>query len=332
MPAFKSWMSFVFLAAVTSILSGESYGQSAGRDFPTRPITLIVPYAPGNTDIIARIYLTQISQNADWAFTYDYKPGAAGTIGAAMAAKAPADGYTLLMMSSTLTIGHLQKRKLPYDWKKDFTPVYQMTKTPGILLVNPSLPVKSFAEYMAYAKANPGKINYGTVGTGGIVHLISAWMHNLMGAEVTFVPYKGYGPISAALVGGEVQAAHPTYKAFHSYITAGKLRALAITSANGRIKQLPGVKSIAEEGLPEFDYSVWMGMFLPSGTPAVVVNRMNVEFARAAKSPEVIRKFDDLGEGFNLGPSLPDDFRQIVNATGDRLTRIVKETGIELEE
>jgi len=332
----KSLLTAVSLIlALTPVFSSSAFSQenqSTVRNFPTRLITLVVPYAPGNTDILARIYLTQINQNTDWNFTYDYKPGASGSIGTAYVAKAPADGHTLLMMSSSLTMGHLLKRPLPYDWRKDFAPVFQLTKTPGILLINPNLPVKSLSDYIAYAKANPGKVNYAISGSGSISHLAGAWLHRLMGVDVTYVPYKGWAAIATAMVRGEAHAAHPTYKAFQPYITAEKLLPLAITSANGRIKQLPRLKSIAEDGLPEFDYTIWMGMFLPGATPVAIVNRMNAEFAKAAKSPDLIKKFEELGEGLNTGPSSPEDFKRLVHATGDRLTKIVKETGIELDD
>lgn len=315
--------------SLLSAAPGTALSQSIGN-FPTKPITLIVPYAPGNTDIIARIYLTQMSQNTGWNFTYDYKPGASGHIGAALAARSAPDGYTMLMMSSTVTLGHLLKTPPGYNWQTDFAPIYQMTKTVPILVISNSLPVKTAREYIAYGKANPGKINYGTVGSGGITSLVSAWMHRSMGVEVTYIPYKGYGPISQAMLTGEVHAAHPSPKAFLSFIQQGKMRAIATLTANGRVAQLPDLRSLAEQGALDFDYSIWIGAFYPRGTPAPIVNRMNAEFAKAATSPEVIKKFDDLGEGFGGGS--PEDFRKLMLATGARLTKVVAETGISLEE
>lgn len=325
---FRSYCASVALAA--ALFPTMANAQPTGKGFPAKPITLIVPYAPGNTDIIARIYLTQISKNTGWTFTYDYKPGAAGTIGANLAAKSTPDGYTMLMISSTITLGHLMQKKPPYNWQTDFIPVYQMTKTPPLLIVSPSLPVKTAQEYIAYGKKYPGKINYGTVGTGGITSLVATWMHHVMGIKVTYVPYKGYGPISAAMLSGEVHASHPSPKAFLSYIQSGKLRAVATLTANARVPQLPNVRSLAEQGVPDFDYSIWIGAFYPRGTPATIVNRMNAEFNKAAKGPEVIKRFADLGEGF--GGGTPEDFKKLAERTAANWSKVVAETGIVLSD
>lgn len=327
MAGIRSVVAVLFMAAWLG--GGPALAQTAGRDFPTRPITLIVPYAPGNTDIIARIYLTQMALDTGWSFTYDYKPGASGVIGAAAAAKAPPDGHTMLMISSTIVLGHLMQKKPPYTWQTDFIPVYQLTRTPPILISSPTLPVKSVAEYITYGKKNPGKINYATVGSGGITSLISAWMHRAMGIEVTYIPYKGYGPISTAMVSGEAHATHPSPKAFLAYIQSGKLRALGTLTPNARVPQLPEVRSLAEQGVNDFEWSIWVGMFYPKGVPAALVNRMNAAFNAAAKMPEVIRRFDELGEGFGGGS--PEEFRRMTLTTAERLTKVVAETGIVLE-
>ena len=245
-------------------------------------------------------------------------------------AKAAPDGHTMLMISGTITYSDLLKNKQSYDWRKDLAPVYQLNRTTGILMVNPALPVRTVAEYIAYGKANPGKINYATVGTGGIVHLIAELMHSQMGIKVTYVPYKGYGPITTALVSGDVQAAHPTYKAFQAFITSGKVRPIALTAANARLPQLPNLRSIAEEGVPEFDNFSWVGIFMPSGTPVPVINRMNAEFNKARQNPDVVQKLTDLGE--TPGGGSPEEYRRFLLNTSERLAKIIKDTGIELEE
>jgi tripartite-type tricarboxylate transporter receptor subunit TctC len=271
-----------------------------------------------------------MTQNTGWNFTYDYKQGDAGRIGTAYVAKAAPDGHTMLMISSTITYSHLMKNKQSYDWRKDLAPVYQLNRTTGILMVTPGLPVKSVSEYIAYGKANPGKINYATVGTGGIVHLVAEQMHSMMGIKVTYVPYKGYGPITTALVAGEVHAAHPTYKAFQAFITSGRVRPIGLTAAHARLPQLPNLRSIAEEGVPEFDNFTWVGIFVPSGVSSAIVNRMNGEFAKAAQSPDVVKRLTDLGE--SPGGGSPEEFRRFLFQTSERLTKVIKDTGIELEE
>ena len=320
----------LYLVSGTALLPGLVFSQAPVREYPTKPITLIVPYAPGNTDILARIYLQEISRNTDWAFTYDYKPGAAGRIGTALAAKAAPDGHTMLLVAASVTYGHLMKSKLSYDWRKDLAPVFLLNRTPGILLVYPSLPIHSLTEYIAYARANPGKINYATVGTGGIVHLIATLMHSQMGVKVTYVPYKGYGPIAGALASGEVHAAHPPFLAFQANVAAGKIRPLALTAANARLRQLPGVRSMAEEGLPDFDNFSWVGIFVPGGTPTSIVSRLNGEFTRASRSEDMVRRLEDLGE--TIGGGTAEEFKRFLYATSDRLGKVIKDTGFDLEE
>ncbi len=302
----------------------------AQANYPTKPITLVVPYAPGNTDVLARVFLGQMGQNTKWTFTYDYKPGASSKIGTTAVAKAAPDGHTMLVVASTITYSHLLKNKPPYDWRRDLEPVYQLNRTNGILMVNPKLPVNSVREYIAYAKANPGKINYATIGNGGIVHIVAENMHHQMGVQVTYVPYKGYGNVTSAIIAGEVQAAHPAWRAFGSFLTSGKVRPLALTGANSRLAQLPNLKSIAEEGVPTFDNWSWTGIFFPGNTPGAIINRMNAEFTKARLDPETIKKLDGMGEG--PGGGTPEEFRRFLNETSERLTKVIQDAGIELEE
>jgi tripartite-type tricarboxylate transporter receptor subunit TctC len=301
----------------------------AQANYPSKPITLVVPYAPGNTDIMARIYLTQIARNTNWVFTYDYKPGAAGHIGANIAAKAAPDGHTMLMISSSLTFGHLLKNKPAYDWRTDLIPTYQMTATSLILMVNSNMPVKSIKEYVAWAKSNPGKLNYGVVGVGGITHLVGMLMHEKFGVEVNYVPYKGFGPVAGDLASGVLHGAMPSYKAVHGLVTEGKIRPIGMSMANARNKSLPHLKSIAEEGYPDFNYVSWMGIFFPKGTPQPIMNRMNAEFNKSTKYPEVIKGFDDLGDG--IGGGTQDEFKRVVLDTSERLSKLIIEKNIPLD-
>jgi len=310
-------------------VQAQAPAKPASGAYPSRPITLIVPYAPGNTDLMARIYLSQIARNTHWAFTYDYKPGQAGHIGANAAAKAEPDGHTMLMISSSLTFGHLYSKKLPYDWRTDLIPTYQMTATSLMLLVNSSMPVTSVKDYIAYAKANPGKINYGVVGAGGITHLVGMWMHGMMGVDVNYVPYKGFGPVAGDLASGVLNAAMPSYKAVRGLILQGKIRPLGLTMVNARNDHLPGLKSIAEEGVPDFNYVSWMGIFFPKETPQPIMNRMNTEFNKATKAPELIKGFDDLGDG--IGGGSQADFKKLVLQTSERLTKLITDNNIKLD-
>ena len=314
------------LAAAAMLTPFQTLAQA---NYPSKPITLVVPYAPGNTDIMARIYLTQMARNTNWVFTYDYKPGASGHIGANLAAKAAPDGHTMLMISASLTLGHLLTSKPLYDWRTDLIPTYQMSATSLILMVNSSMSVRSVKDYIAYAKANPGKLNYGVVGLGSITHLVGMWMNGMMGVEVNYVPYKGFGPVAGDLAGGVLHAATPSYKAVQGLVTEGKIRPLGMTKANARITQLPHLRSIAEEAVPNFNYVSWMGIFFPKGTPQPIMNRMNAEFNKATTYPEVIRGFDDLGDG--LGGGTQEEFKKLVLETSTQLTKLIIDNKIELD-
>ncbi len=320
------------LAAVTlaTVLPGLSFAQPSIKDYPNKPITVIIPFAPGATDVMSRFYTTEVSRATGWIFTYDYKPGAAGRIGTALAAKAAPDGYSMHGNSATITYGHLMKTKLSYDWRKDFLPLFQMNRTPSILMVNSAFPVKSVAEYIAYGKANPGKINYATVGAGGIVHIIAEFMHSQMGVKVTYIPYKGFGATVSGLLSGEVQATHASYLTHQANIVAGKIRPLALTARNSRLRQLPELKSLAEEGIPEFEHVLWLGLFLPTGVPAAIVNRLSVEFNKASKSEEIAKKLDAIGE--MVGGGSPEEFRQFLLIASERLTKVIQDNNIELED
>lgn len=302
----------------------------AQANYPgSKPITLIVPYAPGNTDIIARIYFTQVGKDTKWPIIYDYKPGAAGHIGANLAAKSAPDGHTMLMISSSLTFGHLRKKKLPYDWRTDLIPTYQLTATSLMLMVNAKHPAKSVKEYVAWAKANPGKLNYGVVGTGGITHLVGMLMHDQMGIDVNYVPYKGFGPVAGDLAAGTLHAAMPSYKAVYGLVSEGKIRPLAMSMNKARNKHLPQLRSIAEEGYPDFNYVSWMGIFFPKGTPPAIMNRMNVELNKSTRAPDVIKGFDDLGDG--IGGGTPEEFKRVVLDTSERLSKLIIDKNIDLD-
>ncbi len=318
------------LCVALLLLPCQAIGQASGRDYPNRPITVIIPFAPGATDLMARIYTQEVSRTTGWNFTYDYKPGAAGRVGTAAAARSAPDGYSMHGNSATIAYGHLMKSKLTYDWRKDFIPLFQMNRTPSILLVNPGLPVNSVADYISYGKANPGKINYAHNGAGGIVHIIAEFMHSQMGVKVTYIPYKGFGPSATALISGEVHATHASYLSHQGNITSGKVRPLALTARNSRLRQMPDLKSLAEEGIPEFEHVLWLGLFLPAGVPQPIVNRLSAEFNKAAKSDEVVKKLDAIGE--QVGGGAPEDFRQFLTVVSERLTKVIVDNKIDLDE
>lgn len=311
---------------VAFMVSGNAIAQG---NYPSKPISVLIPFPPGGTDLMTRIYTQEVQRtNPGWNFVYDYKPGAAGRLGTAIAAKAAPDGYSMHGNSATIVYGHLMKG-LSYDWRKDFTPLFQMSRTPSILFVNPTLPIKTLADYISYGKANPGKINYATSGNGGIVHIIAEFMHSQMGVKVTYIPYKGFGQSSAGLLSGEVQATHASYIAYRGHITSGKVRPISLTMRNARLKQLPELKSMAEEGIPEFEHILWLGLFLPTGVPAPILNRLSSEFNKAAKSDEVLKKLESNGE--SVGGGTPEEFRRFLMNVSERLEKVIISNNIKLD-
>ena len=296
-------------------------------DYPRKPITIVVPFTPGNIDVLGRIYTNEISKTTKWSFLYDFKPGAAGTIGAAMVAKSAPDGYTLVGQSSTMAFAHLLPTR-PFDWRKDFTPVYQLNRTTSLFMVSANFPAQSVGEYIAYAKANPGKVNFAVNGFGGIVHIMSDLLNSQMGVKVTLVPFKGYAQIASALAQGEAHATLASYPTFKPFIDSGRIRPISLSIRNARMRQLPALKSLAEEGLPDYEHVVWVGLFAPSATPTAIAQRLNLEFNKAAKTDDVRNRLETLGE--SVGGGSLEEFRQMMLSTTERITKVVVENKIEL--
>ena len=317
----------IALAMIPGLSLAQAQAESDTRDYPRRPITIVVPFTPGNIDVLGRIYTNEISKTTKWSFLYDFKPGAAGTIGAAMVAKSPPDGYTLVGQSSTAAFAHLLPTK-PFDWRKDLTPIYQLNRTTSLFMVSSAFPAQSVGEYIAYAKANPGKVNFAVNGFGGIVHIMSDLLNSQMGVKVTLVPFKGYAQIATSLAQGEAHATLASYPTFKPFIDAGKIRPLSLSIRNARMRQLPTLKSLAEEGLPDYEHVVWVGLFAPSATPGAIARRLNFEFNKAAKSDEVRERLETLGE--SVGGGSLEDFRQAMQATTERITKVVTDNKIEL--
>jgi tripartite-type tricarboxylate transporter receptor subunit TctC len=317
-------------AAAVSALALPAAALAQADAFPSRPVTVIASIAAGGPiDLEARLYTPRISALLGQSFVLDFKPGAAGTIGSAYVAKSRPDGYTLLVTSAGFTVFPAFYKDLSFDVVKDFAPISAMSERASVLMVPTSFPVKSFAEYMAYAKANPGKINYGTTGVGSITHLAGAWMHGATGTKVTFIPYKGTGPLLIELVAGRVNVASGTTIAALPLIKQGKVRPIAMLNAR-RSRQLPDVPTVAEQGIPGYNYQNWVGFLAPGGTPAAVVNKLGEGFARVAKMPEVIAALE--AEGSSAVGNTPAQFAKQIATETATWQKIVDDNGIRLEE
>lgn len=312
-----------------SVLIAHTAGHAQGvAAWPTKPVTLVVGLQPGAAvDIETRLYATRMAENLGKPVVVDYKPGAGSTIGTHFVVKSAPDAHTGIMLTPTFTFSNISYPNLSYDPFKDIAPVALMSRRPSIVIVHPSFPVKSMSEYIAYAKANPGKVNVGTSGAGSFAELGWQWYNSIVGIKVQIINYKGGGPTSAALMANEVQIALSGISQMLPTIKAGKVRLLAVTTAE-RSRALPDVPTMAEQGAPGFNYEQWIGVGVTGATPPALIERMNAELVRAARSPEILRKLED--DGTIIVGSTAEEFRQRIASESARWRRVAQESGAKL--
>jgi tripartite-type tricarboxylate transporter receptor subunit TctC len=318
----------VMAAALTASLFAPA-GVMA-QAYPSKPVRVLIPWpAGGSNDVVGRIVMQKVSEALGQQFVVDNRGGAAGSIGADVVAKAPADGYTI-MVHSTTHVGnaHIYGKKLAYDTMKDFTGVGMLSAQPGVLTVHPSLPVKTAREFIVLAKSRPGQINYSSSGNGSAPHLQMALLISMTGINITHVPYKGGAPQVTALMAGETQASFATVGTVINHIRNGKLRALGLGSTKPS-KALPGVPTIADSGVPGYDMSPWIGVFVPAGTPKAIIDRLNVEINKALALPDVVQKLEN--QALDPAPSTVDQFNAILKTDYDKYGKLIKLTGAKIE-
>ena len=298
--------------------------------WPAKPVRVVIPWpAGGSNDIVGRVVMQELSRTLGQQFVIDNRAGASGVVGADLVAKTPADGYTL-MVHSTTHVGnaHLYGKKLTYDTMKDFTGVGMLSSQPGGLTVHPALPVKTLKDFIALAKAKPRQINYSSSGNGSAPHLQMALLISMAGIDITHVPYKGGAPQVAALLGGETQASFATLGTVISQIQAGKLRPLGVGSS-ARAKALPGVPTISEAGLPGYDMNPWIGVFAPAGTPRAIIDRLNTEMNQALSIPEVMSTLAK--QALDPAPTTVDEFNRILRVDFEKYGKLIALTGAKIE-
>jgi tripartite-type tricarboxylate transporter receptor subunit TctC len=317
------------LALIASTLVAVSITTAQAQDYPTRPVRVIVPFSPGGAvDGPMRVIAEAMAKSMGVGVIVENKPGAGATIGADLVAKSPPDGYTLLLASQTNVISATLYPKLPYDPIEDFVPISLIGREPGVLVVNPSLPVKTFQEFVAYVKERPGKIDYASSGNGSGQHLFMALLASMTGLKMNHVPYRGSGQATTDLLGGTVQASIPGTAGMVGHIKAGKLRALAVTGAK-RSPQLPDVPTLAESGVPGYEAYVWMGLMAPKGTPAPIVEKLQREVVRALGKDEVKKYMDNAG--IEIVGSTPAEFGAYYRIDKERWAKVIKETGAKVD-
>ncbi|QIL84010.1 tripartite tricarboxylate transporter substrate binding protein [Diaphorobacter sp. HDW4A] len=311
--------------------ASAAFADTATDAWPSKPVRLVVPFpASGATDLISRVIAQRVSQDLSQQFVVDNKPGAGGTIGAAEAVKAAPDGATLLFTtSSTHAISpHLMSR-LSYHVEQDFTPIAHVADAASVLLVTPSLPVKNVQELIAYAKANPGKLNYASSGNGTIVHLNALEFAARSGVKLTHVPYKGTAQSITDLAAGQVHLLFDSIPTGMPHVTSGRLKALAVTSLQ-RSSLAPDLPTIAESGLPGYSSVTWFGVYGPAGMKPELVAKINAAFNKAIQNPEVASALAKLGaEPAKAGT--PAQFQSMVKADSARWAKVIKDNHITLD-
>ena len=321
----KALLKSVVLACGLSLVSGAAFAQA----YPTRPIKLIVPFAPGGfTDVVARILGQKLSVSMGQQFVIENKAGAGSTIGTDFVAKAAPDGYTLVMVSTTHVISPSIYKTMPYDPIKSFTVISKLVDSPYVLLVNPKVPARNVQELVALAKAAPDTIHYASSGNGSSQHLMGGLFASMTGAPLKHVPYRGSGGAATDLVAGVVESSFAGVPNALSQVPQGRLRALAVTTAK-RIPQLPDVPTMQEAGVPGYEASVWLALLAPAGTPRDIVMRLNGEIAKVMSAPDTQKALYDAG--VEPTPSTPEAMADYMVKEMARWAKVIKDTGIKLE-
>lgn len=313
-------------AALLTTGMGSALAQA---DFPSKPLTMIVPFsAGGTTDILARIVGQALGQELGESIIIENKPGAGGNIGAQQAARAKADGYTLFMGTvGTHAINQSLYKKLPYDPLKDFTPLSRVATVPNLLVAHPSRPYKTVQEMIAYAKANPGDVTYGSPGSGASPHVSGALFQSMTGAELTHIPYKGSAPAVSDLLGNQIAVMFDNMPSAIQHVRSGKLRPIAVTTAK-RSPELPDVPTIAEAGVPGYEATSWFGLWAPAGTPAPVLDKLHSALTKVLQDPAVVKKIAD--QGGEVVIDTPAEFEAFIQSEAAKWGKVVKESGAEV--
>jgi tripartite-type tricarboxylate transporter receptor subunit TctC len=316
---FASFVAIATLALIARLPVADA------EDFPSKPVKIVVPYTPGSpNDVMVRLLAQQLQGKFGQAFIVDNKPGGGTTIGSKAAAVAPPDGYTLLFASSALVIEPILNKQIEYDPQKDFTPVAFIARNSCLLTINAQVPADSVKEFIAYARANPGKLSLGFA-QGTVSQLVGEYFNRLNGLEITSVPYRGGALVIPDMLGGRIHVYWPTPATVLPLIREGKIKALAASSAV-RNPDLPDVPTLKELGLDELSLEFWAGMWAPARTPADIVEKLNAAVNEALQSPEMVASMNKLGFDSRIGSSR--DFADFVAAEIPRWTAVVKTSGL----
>jgi len=329
LPPLQEWGGSLSGFAAAMLVAAAVLGAvvpAAAQDYPNRPITLVVPFAPGgSTTIVARLIGDRLAEALGQQIVIDNRPGAGGTVGTRQVARSAPDGYTIVLgYTGTLAIGPSLFPNVGYDVRKDFAPIGRIATAPNTLVVHPSFNVHSVAELVAYAKANPGKVNYGSAGVGTVSHVGGEYFATAAGIKLTHIPYKGTGPALTDLLGGHIPMAFAPIPATHESAKSGLLRMLAVTSAT-RSALMPEVPTISETALPGFEAVLRYGLAAPAGTPRPIIDRLNKEMRKAIMSDELRSRLAI--EGAEPLPSTPEEYGVDIDREESQWSKVVKASG-----
>jgi tripartite-type tricarboxylate transporter receptor subunit TctC len=313
------------LAGALAVLAGPVFSQQ----YPAKPVRVVIPWPPGGSnDIVGRIVAQKLGESNGQQFVVDNRGGAAGTIGSDVVAKSPPDGYTIMVHSATHVANPHLYGKLPYDTLKDFVGIAPISAQIGMLVVHPSLPVKNVKEFIALAKSKPGQLVYSSSGNGSFVHLTMALFASMAGIKMTHVPYKGGGPAAISISSGETQAQLGTIGAVMQQIVNKRVRPLAVSS-DYRVEAFPDVPTLAEAGVPGYEFTAWIGAFAPGATPKAIVDKLNGDIQKILKMPDVADKL----KSQTLDPMsmTPDQFAKRLRSDYEKYEKVIKLTGAKID-
>ncbi len=302
---------------------------AAEPSYPDRPVRVIVTFPPGGgTDIVARMIFQKVAERMGSAFVIDNRGGAGGTIGTEAASKAPADGYTIVVVSGSHTINPSLYKKLGYDTVRDFAPVSMLVTGPGLLVVHPSLPARNVRELIVVAKSRPGELLYASAGNGTPPHLAAELFKMMAGINIVHVPYKGNAQAMTDLIAGQVSLSFPTGPSALPHVQTKKLRALGVTGAK-RAAGLPDIPTIAEAGVPGFDASAWYGVLAPAGTPPAIVGRLQSAIHAVLRVPDLAERL--VAQGLEPAANTPDEFARMIVAELAKWNKVIATAGVKVE-
>lgn len=322
-------MRRVHVVVVAMLVAAGSLSAAQAQKYPERPIRLIVPFAPGGTsDLLGRVVAARLGEALGQTVVVDNRGGAGGSLGAALAAQAPADGYTLLVPHVGLAFNETLYPRRPYNALKDFAPISLLGQTPNSVVVSNTFPAKSVQDLIALAKKQPGRINYGSAGVGSAAHLAMALLEYAAGVSFNHIPYKGGGPSMIAIAAGQVDFSMPAFPTSVPHIKAGRMRIIAVTGAT-REPTMPDVPTVAESGVPGYEFGIWFGVFAPAGTPKPIVTRLNQEIVKALAGPETRSQLQKVG--VNPGTSTPEALGKLLRSEVAKWAKVIKAAKIPTE-